>query len=567
MARNILKQATELLQSNLPPPQPWSTLVSNLIHLLHLYSNGLSFSIALDHFASQRRLHTSSSVVPLHLVKLVEIFKSPILWHLSLSDGQLIAHFPHSNFTQLNLLRGTTLTIAANLGEPALKSPAHEDALRLAINSSQAPLSDSPDDIKVTAQFAETPSQSSHKLPTSVCFPTNAIIFHLDESTLSSLNLPHPLDKLTLQRVWDERSLNPEAVFAHVVSVNHQESTLCVHDSPLISTSQPSVTVHFSEDRAPIIHAIQPGDGLLLLSPTVYPTGTSFDLYTTDTTVCLSSKLKSDGLKVRHSQPEGASPDRYRTSAKRKRVDDDLSKSSQPVDFDRVLTLSEPESQLPLVVHARLRSVPYELNDDMDHWVIDFGSLKVKFQGHGIQANSFMEGDEIVMTEFRVSPTQPQSRREWVAEEVHNLSTMHAVLFCPFMRANVSGDHVCRSIRETNGYTTMHVRVQVKSLAVTEDRQSLRLTVVDWNGIGGTIIGSHFAESTDARPVWCVEMSEHVLNTLFQTVSQHFLQSATKAKLDEMSVTFQRDIWFMTLTCNGKKWPVAQVRACVSTSC
>lgn len=550
-----------MLQTNLPPPQPWSTLVSNLIHLLHLYSNGLSFSIALDHFTSQRRLHSASSVVPLHLAKLVEIVKSPILWHMSLSDGQQIAHFPHSNFAQLNLRHGTTLTIAAKLGEPALKSPAHEDALRLAINSRQAPLSNSPDDVKATAQFAETPSQSALKLPTSVCFPTNAIIVHLDESTLSSLNLAHPLDKLTLQRVWDERSLNPEAVFAHIVSVNHKEFTLCVQDSPLISTSQPSVTVHFSEDRAPVIHALQPGDGLLLLSPTVHPTGTSFDLYTTETTVCLSSKPKSNGLKVRHCQLEEMSSDKYRTSEKRKRVDDDLSKSSQPVDVDRVLTLSEPELQLPLVVHARLRSVPYELNDEMDHWIIDFRSFKVKLQAHGIQTNSFMEGDEIVMTEFRISPAQPQSRREWVAEEVHNLSTMHAVLFCPFMRTIVSGNRVCRNIGEGNGYTTMHVRVQVKSLAVTEDRQSLRLTVVDCNDTDG----SHLPESTDARPVWCAEMNEHVLKNLFQTVSRHFLQSAPKAKLDDIYNTFQRDTWLMTLTCNGKKWPVAQVRACVST--
>lgn len=553
MTSNTLAHPTALLRKSLKAAQPHSVIISQLLHLLNLYSNGLTLSIALDHIASGRKSSSSpSSVQVAHIVEVAA--PSPSVWHLSFSNGSKVAHFPDSSVTHLKVNPGVCITLATPFTDSSTYNSAYEVALKIAIKCLRHPLitrtdDNSSDDVDDMVA-AETPSQSGCALPTAVSFATVALLFHLDTFPISTLQLSLPIHHYTLQKVWNDRTLTPDAVYAHVYHVDVPNCILRLQDSPCLATSQPSVNFHLSLQRSPLIHTLQPGNILLLLSPIATPTGSSFDLAATGDTVCMFSKGSADEV---NSSPLPHDEIELQRATKRKKVDEDLSKSSTFISLERVLRLSEPQLQPPLVVHARLVKKPVLFQDEVDHWVFGFGCVDVKVKVHyfNMENASFLEGDEIILRGLTMNPFH-----QWIVDELYNISTMTAILYAPFIQTVVDGHEIRRCIDSHCKCTTCHVRVHINDITVSDDGTHLLFTLLDKP--------LHDTPQSILSTPWDVRVDESVFNSLPQVTNPKLFENLTSTNVLELTEIFQNDVWMMTLSCDGEKWPVARVRACAS---
>lgn len=555
MTGNILLRSIKLLQESISVEHPWSILVTKLLRLLKLYSTGLTLSIARDHFNHQR-----CAVLPrfsTYSARLVEVVDSPFVWQLHLNNGLQVAHFPHALFMSKGR-PGLSLTIATAPSEPSMHTTAETDALRIAIAALSGRLVSHlavhcPQDMKSIPQSAETPSQSANPLPTSVCFPTLAVLFHLDTFPLSLLGLTLPVHEFTLQRVWDTRDLAPPAVYARVVYIDVQSEIIGLQDSSFSTTSQPSVQFSLSGERASLINALVEGCRLLLLRPTVIPTGNSFNLMLNESTICFCGGYKEESClnslyNVRDEEFE------IPPLAKRPRTDDDLSKTKNTVTIASVLALSQPELQPPLVVHTRLTKRPLQDREDLKTWILSCDEVNVKFHGFVSDFNHFTEGDELVLSGLQLR-IGTNSKKEWVASQVDNLSTMSAVLFAPFVRSFVNGAEVRRRLAVGTMCTTAHVCVRVHEVEIKKCRQ-LRLAVIDIsNGAGNASV----------EP-WYISMNEHILWEVFRIECNDLWDNFDVEDMCLWTARFQKDTWMMTITCDSSRWAIAHVRACVSAT-
>lgn len=453
------------------------------------------------------------------------------------------------------MVPGASLSFASTIVEGVHHSPAQHDALRLAISALRKNNQNETQSRECGKQQAETLSQSTERPPSYVCFPTKCVLLRLNTFRDAKLSLPLPVTKYTLQRVWDERDLSPPAIFAHIAHVNITDSVVMLQDSPsLAHTSQPSVQWFLSDHHVPFVNTFRNGCTLLLIKPVVQPTGDSFHISSTESTICVLAT--AGGQECQFETGEGATildP----PPPKRARLDSDLSLCSSPVSAASLSTLQQPSLQPPLIVHARLsanashsRDTP---SDHVNNLIFTCASTTFRIPSFRVRADQYREGDEVIFTGVQWQATgQP-----WIVEHVYNISTMVSILYAPFMTHVINGAEVQRRICSHGPCSTSHVYVRILNVHVMSDSREVRLTVRDAKRIYGT----------DATQEWQIAVSHHGINDLFRVEGPDLFWNGDFMNIvQRCNSRLLNESWKMTLTCNGARWSLAQLCACVTTT-
>lgn len=542
MVKNTLLHPVSELQKSRLTDSSWAFLVSHLLRLLKLYSTGLSLPVILDHICSSQR--TVSLSPSFRSARIDGIANSPNIWLLSLDDGSQVAHYPHSLFIS-RVHVGMTFSILSKFPDPGLQTRAEIDALRLAAailsKSSTAPIR-SPQDVKSIAQPAETPSQSADFTLKSVGFPTLAVLFHLNTFPFAAFGLTDPVASFTLQRVWNERSLLPMAVYSQVVSIDLTSGVVHLQDCPEAHSAQPVVRCLFTGGREMLLSALKPGCRLLLLSPDVHPNGSSFDLSTNESTTCAFSNTPD----VDCSSLIGNELDSKERLLKRARTDFDLSKSTSPLYISSMLSLSHPDLQPPLVVHTRVVKPPCREAHHPNSWIVFVDTIAVRIRETFDDLSHFYEGDEILLSGFQSCKQSPTG---WVADSVDNLSTSKAVLYAPFLRKVVDSTAIRRYLQE-GALCSAHVCVHILNAEMINSNMRLQVRDAPFRG-----------QVFNDQP-WYVEVMENALMELCRDARIHIYSKEYDLLCHRLRRS-EDNACFMTLTCFGKKWSVPKVRASV----
>lgn len=557
MTLNSLIRTTTLLNRSLNRSTPWSELVIPLLALLKLYSTGLSLPLVTDELTILRRPPRTSGKVELHQAKLLEQATCPDVWKLSLSDGRHLILFVHSAVSKLSLPipTGVTLTFAAALCTPWHYTTAHEEVLHLAVRNLKAQSARDNTGNASVAQRAETLSQAGEAPPKWVCYPTSSVLFHLHTFPAQSVGLPLGLEQYTLQKVWDERSLAPLAIYAHVTNVDCDSHSVLLQDSMNLNTSQPSVQCRFAEPHRPFLPILQPGCKLLLLNTVIEPTGGSFHVQTTPFTVCMfceapPQSILSDALTSDYVDPKQTGSV-LQPPLKRVRPDSNLSLSVSPVGANSLSSLQNPASQAPFVVHGRLTENLSESPETNKLVIFKCGITKFRLKEASGRLHQFQEGDELVFTGVQWSD-EYKELAPWVAEEVANISAMRSILFAPFMTNRVQGAEVLRRLERLSPCSTAHVRVYIRRVQLLVECREARLHVVD-------------AGDTEAGTLeWDIAVVHRGWHELFHEDDRDtFWNGPAQRTADRCKAWILGETWSMTLTCNGAKWPLSRLSACV----
>lgn len=551
MTHNSLQLAiSELQKTDRVGPVSWSKLASSLVHLLKLYSSGLSLPVAVDHLASLSQ--SQSTTNPLQSANLVGILSTPAIWLLSLPGDRLHAHIPNVSLQKLCLPIGTRLTVVLEphvLQNASCQTPAYNDTLAIIRHTL----------CKANDKFADKKPFTTALL-TSLSFPSTAIWFHLESFPLKCLQLPLSIDSYTLQRVWDEGSLCPRAVYASIVEVVFDSGMVCLRDDHSDTKSRP-IECYFSPLYTPLLKNLQPEQILLILTPTVHPIDESFTLSVPEDSICICSEPPDMSLQAVcfGAEPEGDMAQRF---AKRQRIDanTDAPRSTlcaTPVDASSLTLMSSSSGACDerLTVHARLTDTP-KLHTKLNlcsHIEFSSGLTRIQVKRSKCQAE-YRVGDELFFNGAqRVGDV-------WTADEVDNLSTMPSILLAPFAINLVHGREVRKRITSKSLPSTAHVCVDICSVQVMYDVQDIQLKVIDWP--------SDYQSAKVEK--WEILMTNRCLDILFGVMDanafwdedENYVSNIVQSKMDNL----RHSRWKMTLTCDGLDSLAPRLCACVQAS-
>lgn len=549
MTHNCLQLAiSELQRSDRVGPVSWSKLASSLVHLLKLYSSGLSLPVAVDHLASL--LHSECTSKPLQSAHIVGILSTPAVWLLSLPGNRLHAHIPNTSLQKLCLPVGTYLTIVLEshvLQNMACQTPAYNDTLAIIKHTL----------CKANDKFAEKKPFTTALL-SSLSFPSTAIWFYLESFPLKCLQLPLSIDSYTLQRVWNEGSLYPRAVYASIVEVVFASRMVCLCDNHSDTKNRP-IECYFSPHYIPLLKNLQPAQMLLILTPTVHPIDESFTLSVPEDSICICSE-RPDTLPQAICLGADAEGDMTQRFAKRQRTDasSDAPHSTlcaTPVDVSSrtlISTLSDARDE-GFTIHARLTGTP-KLHTKLNlcsHIEFSSASTRIHVKRSKCQAE-YRAGDELLFSGAQ------RMGDVWAADEVDNLSTMASILLAPFAINLVNGREVRKRITSKSSPSTAHVCVDICSVQIMYDAKDIRLKVTDWP--------SDYQSA--AVEEWEILMTNRCLDILlgvmdandFWDGDANYVSNIVESKMANL----KHSRWKMTLTCDGLNSLAPRLCACVN---
>lgn len=540
MTNNSLQLAiSELQKSHHVGSVSWSILASELLNLLKQYSSGLSFPVVVD------QLSHLSPTLPIshrvHSTTLVATHQNPTLWLLSLPGDRIHAHVPHPSLRTLQLPTGVPVNISLHphlFQNPSCHSSAYSDALAAVKHALRG----------VTNADAAKKPTANRLSPSSLSFPSTPVWFHLDSFPTHCLDLRMPIESYSLQRVWQEASLYPHAVYAQVLHVEPETAVVHLHDQCSLPADNRVVHCYFSPKHAPLLADLRPSHSLLIMAPGVHPTPDSFTLSVPENSLCLFFE-----------QPQ-LSP-RTDLSLKRRRIDTQpdvsyLASCTAPVDASSLASLpSLPvDCNLKLTVHARL-SEPPKMRAGMtlcSHVEFSSGATRIRVVRSECHAE-YCVGDEVLFIGVR------RVEYFWTANKVENISTLTAILLAPFCIRFVNGQEIKTRIMSKCLTTTAHVCVNILSVQVIKGAQDIRLTVSDCctNNL------------TNGEP-WQISVSNRCLDVLFGVKDANELWDGDEDYATEIVTnnvnSLKQGHWRMTLTCDGSNSLFPKLCACVNVS-
>lgn len=540
MTRNSLDKAvSELQKCNCVGSISWSTLALHLVRLLKLYSSGLSLPIVIDHLISYQ--HKESPCTQILEAKIVAVIQSPPVWLISFLDNpnHVHAHIPDSSFRHVSLPIGTRLTISLehSFQNVSCRTAAETDALNA---------------VQVRIHSDRKSDKLHTSVPTSLSFSSRSkILFHLDSFPRKKLPLSSSLESFTLQRVWNERSLYPEAVYASIVDTTLNPLSVRLQDINPKDSSQPSVECHFSPHFIPFIQQFLPGQKLLLLSPIVHPTETTFSLTLSDDSVCFHSQGADISSDEAHQDSKNADGGAEQRPSKRLCVKKDSYSNDRlsPLDASSLVNRQYSSNQ-KLVVHGRLTRRPTVST------VLPSISGNLQFNCEPVQItvmqtvhtqDDYCVGDEVLFSGVQWNDGF------FFAEDAANLSTMNAILLAPFMINFVNGIEVSSRINSRAPSSTAHVCVFIRSVRVLENVKDIRLTVQD--------------STSPPHEDWEISVSSRCLDVLFHVEDTDIFWGFDNVSVNRVIFKTENDLqcglWRMTLTCNGSISLTPQLCACV----
>lgn len=511
MSTNILEIPITKIQKKLSTHLPWSLIASNLVSLLSRYSTGLSFPVVCDEILALRKSAEKQPQLPIsHRASIVRIStESPEVWLLRLQDGRHVAFYAHSKFTA-RFVPGVSFSFYALVPDTPSRRPNEVEALSVAkslLSDSSSTAStpvesakgstQSPVDITKLhhAEAAHTPSQhASNQLPQMACaiLPTPNVLLNFDSVPPASLNLNEPIERFTLQRVWDERTCSPAFIYALVVDIGSKPTIIRLQDQQSQqSISQPSVQWILHDHQSSYIHMVHVGCFVVLEKPAVVPDGNSFSVVANEHTICFyrnpPSKPKlylEPHLPTTILVPE--SPPR-----KRRRTDLDLSLSEARVDANSLANLHEPQNQKDLVVITRAVSRP-SIEDPFLTEICCVSDVRIRILGEKTvqRCASIYPGDQLVFQGVNwiagSHTIGSQTSAGWFAKSFQNLSTLCSILYSPLARYMMSAEDVKNSMRssetpearlDSQNIITAHVGVRITSALLNHEAKRLILTV------------------------------------------------------------------------------------------
>lgn len=551
MTQNSLQLAiTALQKSDRLGPVPWCRLASALVHLLKLHSSGLSLPAAVAQLSTLS--HTGRTATHVHAATLIATLNSPTVWLLALHGDRVHAHLPSAAFHALALPPGTRLAVHLH---PHVFQNAPCQAL--AYNDTLAA-------VRYVVRATYNGDKSSGKmvvmttLPSSLSFSTTPIWFYLESFPIKRLRLPSPIDSYTLQRVWAEGSLYPNAIFARVVDVEPQSGMARLRDIHCQDGQERVVQCFFSPNHTPLLKNLHPLQSILILTPAVHPTDESFTLSVSDDCVCIFSEHADLLPQSVHSSSKPGDTAVSR-SAKRQRIDAEpamvqLTHCTVPVDASSLasMTTSTRDDASRLTVHARLTDTPSfrTVLNLCSHAEFSSGATRIRVKRSKCHAE-YRVGDELLFSGVQWADNG------WAADEVNNLSTTAAILLAPFAIRLVNGREIRKRIALKTSTSTAHVCVDICSLRMMYEIQDIRLRVTDWA-----------PNYQCSEGEWEISMSGRCFDVLFGVKDvddvwdgdEKHVSDIMESKMNKLKLSR----WKMTLTCDALNSPVPILCACVN---
>lgn len=625
MASNLLEAPVATLQTVLKPPAPWGFVARHLVSLLKSYSTGLSFQVAADEIsvAWKKQCRTAQSRPRVLTGTITHVARGPPeVWLVRLADATEIAVYAHSNYFG-TVASGTIVSFAADrLQEPASAQGVVPEQVRLVrgvLRDSSTGTCDAPQGVKTPIanvkgttsqspvdvmkfptknaqpQNAETPSQVVDPVDpggtlTRIVMPTPSIFFDLESVSPIALGLSESPQAFSLQRVWNERSLTPNWIYATVVQVEREAETIVSLQDLLMdeNADQPSVSWRLSEELKGIAEVLEPGFHVLLRSCLVQPNGNSFDILCSPHTTCYYMTKLNTKCPVTLRRPflqdiTNTGP----RNLKRRRTDSDLSMITTDITTKHVAALANPECQAEFATHARVIQAPSRQDANVTTIQCQHGiSVRVVGPKMARRAMQTTVGDEILLQgmtyETQSLSGEVRTPRGWIAGCMDNISTMPGVLFSPIVRHLVPLKQCLLSDARTSltSPTTAHVLVRIRNAVSNSERRELHLSITDCNHVvtssltqaiasdvtreapddGGTIIN----QAAEGVSEWNVKVRDNCFEALFWSqMGESSWEDETLGMLVESLPRLRASMWLMTLTMYpSKEARLTEVCAC-----
>jgi hypothetical protein len=315
-----------------------------------------------------------------------------------------------------------------------------------------------------------------------VCLlPTRHIVFGIviPQNDSSAPSYPPDaralLEKHTLQHVWQTRSMLPPWVSGLVVDVT--PDAIRIQDVDAVGSSQPTVLLVLNEGNELYADLVCVHDFLLIREPSVSPTGNSFELGFSSTTVvyalnhcsasvkvggriglslptCPDSPITTTKPSTGQKDKEGPSiaatcvatpppTKRQRLPVKVTDLDPHLAMSTACVTTADVVTLANPAGQpafdMLAVASRRPRMTPIPAADRVDtgdgHILMLKGGLFVRLFGSRVRKDAVLRiGPGHILWLEQVQWFECSSGGEWRASLFTNISALPGILCAPFVR-------------------------------------------------------------------------------------------------------------------------------------
>lgn len=273
------------------------------------------------------------------------------------------------------------------------------------------------------SESADTPSQKTQtgdKELDMVVLPTAMIALDVDSVEGLRVKMGEAMEKFTLQRVWDERSVAPGYIYALVVEVDEEGKYIRLQDEGVQEQegwcSQPSVEWVLQKEQWGYCEMIERGWFVLLERACVQPNGNSFFVIAKEHTVVY---FKRAGEMV---EGEGR-------AAKRRRKEVSARESMTAVDERALKQVANAPAQREFVVYARAgRTAALEAWATHEIECEHGASIRVAAAGGGERAVQL--GDELLFEGVRWSVRSGG----WTARRVRNVCTMDAALHSALVR-------------------------------------------------------------------------------------------------------------------------------------
>ena len=492
---------------------------------------------------------------------------------------------------------GVNIRFAATVMDPRTEIPLYAESVAIAkqtfamqstfvsatsdSNQAGAKRSDLRSPVDITkvrrSQTADTPSQQTN-VPqiTHAVLPTVLVIFDLDSLPPSHLGLADPLPSYNLQRVWNERSLTPAAIYAAVVEVSQDEAYVRLQDPCNSIHDQPSVLWRLEQSHIPFLHMLQVGCTVLLTQPTIQPTGNSFDVNFTDDTLCFYRAAPVQ-------QPQQLSEPCSAPPQKRRRVSDtpstDFSSPTSPMDTHTLATLSDIDAARDLVVFAQIVAMPVQEDAHVIAMSCTNGiTMRLVGKETCERATQLRIGDQVLFQSVNwtsASRSLPsQTPAGWAASHVDNLSTMRGVLHASFVRNVVRLRDVHRIMQSNEkDIHSVHVCVRVVDVGLTHDSHEVHLSVMDHDASNGKepVLRDvtnvlHQAQERKVETKLDVLVVDPCFEHFFRISSRRaFWKGDAAQTIAGCFERVKREHWIMALTCTriAKSYQL-ETRACVT---